>query len=117
MCVDSAKHKKPSLIQRLTRSGVGRAQAQLTVGEQLAKAMMRRRACKYGSSLIRKKREMFYSTGRCAVHYVEARDDLEIKVAKINRRLLKLIQEGEHVRILFFFVQSTLVNQLLTLGN
>lgn len=68
------KHKKPSLIQRLTRSGVGRAQAQLTVGEQLAKAMMRRRA----------------------LHYVEARDDLEIKVAKINRRLLKLIQEGEH---------------------
>ncbi|UOH84230.1 hypothetical protein LQV05_001024 [Cryptococcus neoformans] len=68
------KHKKPSLIRRLTRSGVGRAQARLTVGEQLAKAMMRRRA----------------------LHYVEARDDLEIKVGKINRRLLKLVQEGEH---------------------
>nr|ODN89542.1 hypothetical protein L203_02254 [Cryptococcus depauperatus CBS 7841] len=68
------KHKKPTLIQRLTRFGVGRAQAQLTVGEQLAKAMMRRRA----------------------LHYVEARDDLEVKVAKINKRLLKLIEEGEH---------------------
>lgn len=30
------------------RSGVGRAQARLTAGEQLAKAMMRRRACKSG---------------------------------------------------------------------
>ncbi|WVQ75890.1 hypothetical protein IAR50_005524 [Cryptococcus sp. DSM 104548] len=68
------KHKKPSLIQRITRSGVNRAQAQLTVGEQFAKGMMRRRA----------------------LHYVEARDDLEVKVAKINRRLLRLIQEGEH---------------------
>ncbi|WVQ79913.1 hypothetical protein IAT38_002014 [Cryptococcus sp. DSM 104549] len=68
------KHKKPSLIQRLTKTGMARAQAQLTVGEQLAKSMMRRRA----------------------LHYVETRDDLEIKVAKINRRLLKLIQEGEH---------------------
>ncbi|ODO08610.1 hypothetical protein L198_00341 [Cryptococcus wingfieldii CBS 7118] len=76
------KHKKPSLIQRLTRSGVNRAQAQLTVGEQLAKGMMRRRARKLLPSL--------------SIHYVEARDDLEVKVAKINRRLLRLIQEGEH---------------------
>ncbi|EIW71142.1 hypothetical protein TREMEDRAFT_27360, partial [Tremella mesenterica DSM 1558] len=30
------------------------------------------------------------------VHYVETRDDLELKVARINRRLLKLMQEGEH---------------------
>ncbi|ODN79529.1 hypothetical protein L202_03489 [Cryptococcus amylolentus CBS 6039] len=76
------KHKKPSLIQRLTRSGFNRAQAQLTVGEQLAKSMMRRRARKLHPSL--------------SIHYVEARDDLEVKVAKINRRLLRLIQEGEH---------------------
>ncbi|WVQ98203.1 hypothetical protein IAU59_005325 [Kwoniella sp. CBS 9459] len=68
------KHKKPSLIQRLMKTGMARPEAQLTVGEQIAKAMMRRRA----------------------LHYVETRDDLELKVAKINRRLLKLIQEGEH---------------------
>ncbi|WRT64656.1 uncharacterized protein IL334_001590 [Kwoniella shivajii] len=68
------KHKKPTLIQRLMKTGMARPQAQLTVGEQLAKAMMRRRAS----------------------HYVETRDDLELKVAKINRRLLKLIQEGDH---------------------
>ncbi|WWC86769.1 uncharacterized protein L201_001648 [Kwoniella dendrophila CBS 6074] len=68
------KHKKPTLIQRLMKSGVPRPQAQLSVGEQLAKAMMRRRA----------------------LHYVETRDDLELKVAKINKRLLKLIQEGDH---------------------
>jgi len=40
----STQHKKPSLIQRLTKSGMARQQAQLTVGEQLAKTMMRRRA-------------------------------------------------------------------------
>nr|XP_019008347.1 uncharacterized protein I206_06906 [Kwoniella pini CBS 10737]OCF47128.1 hypothetical protein I206_06906 [Kwoniella pini CBS 10737] len=68
------KHKKPTLIQRLMKSGIARPQAQLSVGEQIAKAMMRRRA----------------------LHYVETRDDLELKVAKINRRLLKLIQEGDH---------------------
>ncbi|WWD00736.1 hypothetical protein V866_007671 [Kwoniella sp. B9012] len=68
------KHKKPTLIQRLMKSGMARPQAQLSVGEQLAKAMMRRRA----------------------LHYVETRDDLELKVAKINKRLLKLIQEGDH---------------------
>ncbi|OCF58670.1 hypothetical protein L486_03160 [Kwoniella mangroviensis CBS 10435] len=68
------KHKKPTLIQRLMKSGMARSQAQLSVGEQLAKAMMRRRA----------------------LHYVETRDDLELKVAKINKRLLKLIQEGDH---------------------
>nr|XP_031858204.1 uncharacterized protein CI109_006347 [Kwoniella shandongensis]KAA5525276.1 hypothetical protein CI109_006347 [Kwoniella shandongensis] len=68
------KHKKPTLIQRFTKTGMARAQAQLTVGEQLAKTMMRKRA----------------------LHYVETRDDLELKVSKINRRLLKLIQEGEH---------------------
>ena len=32
------------------------------------------------------------------VHYVETRDDLELKVARINRRLSKLVQEGDHVR-------------------
>ncbi|WVQ69409.1 uncharacterized protein L199_007626 [Kwoniella botswanensis] len=68
------KHKKPTLIQRLMKSGMARPQAQLSLGEQLAKAMMRRRA----------------------LHYVETRDDLELKVAKINKRLLKLIQEGDH---------------------
>ncbi|WVF69649.1 hypothetical protein IAT40_004428 [Kwoniella sp. CBS 6097] len=68
------KHKKPSLIQRLMKTGMARPEAQLTVGEQIAKAMMRRRA----------------------LHYVETRDDLELKVAKINRRLLKLVQEGDH---------------------
>jgi hypothetical protein len=41
---DFFKHKKPSLIQRLTKSGMARQQAQLTVGEQLARTMMRRRA-------------------------------------------------------------------------
>lgn len=39
------KHKKPNMIQRLTRMGVNRAEAQLSVGEQVAKVMMRRRAC------------------------------------------------------------------------
>jgi len=38
------QHKKPSMIQRLTRMGVNRAEAQLSVGEQVAKVMMRRRA-------------------------------------------------------------------------
>lgn len=38
------QHKKPTFLQRLTRSGVGRMQAQLSVGEQVAKVMMRRRA-------------------------------------------------------------------------
>jgi hypothetical protein len=32
------------MIQRLTRMGVNRAEAQLSVGEQVAKVMMRRRA-------------------------------------------------------------------------
>ncbi|KLT44188.1 hypothetical protein CC85DRAFT_257235, partial [Cutaneotrichosporon oleaginosum] len=40
----------------------------------IAKAMMRKRA----------------------LHYVEKRDDFELKVARITRRLQKLIQEGEH---------------------
>lgn len=77
---------------------MGRAQARLTVGEQLAKAMMRRRACKSGFKFDqRKKRGDIFSHSIVrprAVHYVEARDDLEIKVGKINRRLLKLVQEG-----------------------
>lgn len=30
------------------------------------------------------------------MHYVEKRDDFELKVARITRRLQKLIQEGEH---------------------
>ncbi|TXT13185.1 hypothetical protein VHUM_01586 [Vanrija humicola] len=47
---------------------------QLTANERLAKAMMRKRA----------------------LHYVERRDDFELKVARITRRLQKLIQEGEH---------------------
>ncbi|WVR04747.1 hypothetical protein IAU60_001758 [Kwoniella sp. DSM 27419] len=70
------RHKKPSLIQRMMRTGMARSEVQLSAGEQLAKAMMRRRA----------------------LHYVETRDDLELKVAKIDRRLLKLVQEGEHWR-------------------
>jgi hypothetical protein len=32
-----------------------------------------------------------------AVHYIDARDELEIKVAKINGRLMELMQEGEKV--------------------
>ena len=39
------QHKKPSFIQRLTRSGTAKTQAQVTLGEALAKTMMRRRAC------------------------------------------------------------------------
>lgn len=39
------QHKKPNMIQRLTRMGVNRAEVQLSVGEQVAKVMMRRRAC------------------------------------------------------------------------
>lgn len=35
------------------------------------------------------------------MHYVETRDDLEVKVARINRRLLKLVQEGDHVRVVY----------------
>ncbi|ORY21289.1 AEX-3 domain-domain-containing protein [Naematelia encephala] len=73
------KHKKPTLFQRLTRSGMSRHQAQLTVGEQLTRTMMRRRA----------------------LHYVETRDDLELKVARINRRLLKLVHEGDHWKTQF----------------
>ena len=76
-------------MQRLTKSGMSRQQAHLTVGEQLAKTMMRRRAC-----------EPTVSTPQSeltTVHYVETRDDLEVKVAKINRKLQKLTQEGEHV--------------------
>ena len=42
------QHKRPSLIQRLTKTGMARYNAQLTVGEQLAKTMMRRRACEFG---------------------------------------------------------------------
>jgi hypothetical protein len=38
------QQKKPTLLQRLTKSGMSKHQAQLTVGEQLAKTMMRRRA-------------------------------------------------------------------------
>lgn len=87
---------------------MGRAQARLTVGEQLAKAMMRRRACKSGFKFDqpKKKKWTFFHSIVCprAVHYVEARDDLEIKVGKINRRLLKLVQEGEHVCIFSKFI-------------
>lgn len=89
---------------------MGRAQARLTVGEQLAKAMMRRRACKSGFKFDqpkkKKKGHFFLTHIVCprAVHYVEARDDLEIKVGKINRRLLKLVQGGEHVCIFSKFI-------------
>ena len=38
------------------------------------------------------------------VHYVETRDDLELKVARINRRLQKLIQEGDHVSITHWYL-------------
>lgn len=31
------------------------------------------------------------------VHYVETRDMLEVKVSTVNRRLQRLIVEGEHV--------------------
>ncbi|KAL1406980.1 hypothetical protein Q8F55_006393 [Vanrija albida] len=68
------KHKKPTFFERLTKSGNARVQEQLTANERLAKAMMRKRA----------------------LHYVERRDDFELKVARITRRLQKLIQEGEH---------------------
>lgn len=56
------------------KTGNARAQEVLSVNEQLAKTMMRKRA----------------------LHYVEKRDDFELKVARITRRLQKLIQEGEH---------------------
>jgi len=46
------QHKKPSMMQRLTRMGVNRAEAQLSVGEQVAKVMMRRRARKHVSRRI-----------------------------------------------------------------
>jgi len=36
--------------------------------------------------------------GLTPVHYVETRDQLEAKIAHINKKLAKLIQEGEHVR-------------------
>ncbi|BEI89114.1 uncharacterized protein CcaverHIS019_0204760 [Cutaneotrichosporon cavernicola] len=68
------RHKKPTLFQRLTKTGNARVQEQLTVNEQMAKAMMRKRA----------------------LHYVEKRDDFELKVARITRRLQKLMLEGEH---------------------
>ena len=84
------QHKKPTILQRLTRSGMPRQQAQMTVGEQLAKVMMRRRA---RECLHEVKGPLLLKT----VHYVETRDDLELKVAKINRRLQKLAQEGERV--------------------
>lgn len=32
------------------------------------------------------------------VHYVHARDDFEQKVARINKRLIHLVREGEAVR-------------------
>ena len=32
------------------------------------------------------------------VHYVQARDEFEQKVARINKRLIHLIREGEAVR-------------------
>lgn len=82
------QHKKPSLIQRLTKSGVGRQEARLTVGEQLAKAMMRKRA---------RERYTHAHSLTSLVHYVETRDDLELKVARINKRLQKMVVEGEHV--------------------
>lgn len=44
----TVKHKKPTLINRLTKSGLTRYQAQVTVGEQLAQTMMRRRARECG---------------------------------------------------------------------
>ena len=91
---DAVQHKKPSLLQKLTKSGMARQQAQLTVGEQLAKAMMRRRARKRSIYFIR--RSTIYSE-----HYVETRDDLELKVARINRRLIKLVHEGDHVSLPF----------------
>lgn len=42
--VISDKQKRPSLLQRLKGQGMTRQQAQLSEGEQVAKAMMRRRA-------------------------------------------------------------------------
>ena len=39
------QHKKPTLFQRLTKSGFIRAQEQLSANDMLAKAMMRKRAC------------------------------------------------------------------------
>lgn len=74
MSADAPQHKKPSLFQRLTKSGFLRAQEQLSANDMLAKAMMRKRA----------------------LHYVERRDDFDLKLSRITRRLQKLVHEGEH---------------------
>lgn len=78
------------MIQRLTRMGVNRAEAQLSVGEQVAKVMMRRRA----------RMSTFISlqiVTDAPVHYVEARDQLEIKIARVNSRLAAIAHDGNFV--------------------
>lgn len=42
----TTQHKKPTLFQRLTKSGFLRAQEQLSANDMLAKTMMRKRARK-----------------------------------------------------------------------
>lgn len=86
------QHKKPSLMQRLTKSGLNRGSMPISVGEQIVKEMMRKRA---GELAVIRDLNVSQLTG--IAHYVEARDDIEIKVAKINGRLMQLMQEGEKV--------------------
>lgn len=78
-------------MQKLTKSGLYRGSGPLSIGEQGVKDMMRRRAGELSLSHNRASR----ADG--AVHYIDARDELEIKVAKINGRLMELMQEGEKV--------------------
>jgi len=78
----------------MTKSGVARQQAQLSLGEQLAKTLMRRRARE--SILLSPSLSVLDSDHLLTVHYVETRGDLDLKVARVNRRLMK-VQEGDHV--------------------
>lgn len=74
---------------------MARQQAQLSLGEQLAKTLMRRRARE--SILLSPSLSVLDSDHLLTVHYVETRGDLDLKVARVIRRLMKVVQEGDHV--------------------
>lgn len=57
---------------------------------------MRRRACESACSSQCQKDE--YSDADDQVHYLESRDNLDDKTAKINQKLMQLMRDGEKVR-------------------
>lgn len=67
------------------------SEAKSSTGETRVRELMQQRACEY----IRAPGTV--SLTFVSVQYIEKRDDFEIKVTKISKRLIHLVQEGDRV--------------------